>query len=39
MDELPGNHIKHKLFGYLTNHLLSHFVAIMMSTIEYDLAR
>src|ERR1700687_4624048 len=36
-EELLSNQIKHKLFGCLSNQLLSNFVKFIMSVVEYYL--
>jgi hypothetical protein len=33
--ELLGNQIEHKLFGFIANHLLRHFLKFVRSVIEY----
>ena len=35
--ELPSNQIEHKLFRFLANQILSHFLKFMMSIVEYYL--
>ena len=37
MEELPGNQIEHKLFGFFANQLHRHFVEAMTFIIEYYL--